>query len=207
MLERPLRFVVSSGEHELLRSRVEYFADWNILYDLTVRQEPPSKMQVRPLKQEHLLMVKGLPPLIAERSIQSPNLVIDLIRSEIHRNQFASRSTEHSNHEQDKHPWLSRIGSCPRGLLDMLNSRACRSAIMFNDALSPAQCEQLLQQLSDCAFPFMCAHGRVSMVPLVELGQGSVGTISSAGVNGNQAHGHDTARVYREWLANSQRDA
>ncbi len=52
----------------------------------------------------------------------------------------------------------------------MLNSRACRSAIMFNDVLSVAQCEDLLADLTRCSFPFMCAHGRVSMVPLVRLG-------------------------------------
>ena len=33
---------------------------------------------------------------------------------------------------------------------------------------------ELLTDLSRCAFPFMCAHGRVSMVPLVEMGGASV---------------------------------
>jgi len=51
----------------------------------------------------------------------------------------------------------------------MLNSRACRSAIMFNDELSNEQCRVLIKRLADCAFPFQCAHGRPSLVPLVDL--------------------------------------
>lgn len=41
---------------------------------------------------------------------------------------------------------------------------------MFNDPLSLEQCGSLLRRLTDCAFPFQCAHGRPSMVPLVDLG-------------------------------------
>lgn len=33
-------------------------------------------------------------------------------------------------------------------------------AIMFNDPLSIEQCERLLAQLAETAFPFQCAHGR-----------------------------------------------
>jgi hypothetical protein len=43
-------------------------------------------------------------------------------------------------------------------------------AIMFNDDLSDAQCKALLSRLAECAFPFQCAHGRPSMIPLVDLG-------------------------------------
>lgn len=44
---------------------------------------------------------------------------------------------------------------------------------MFNDELSLDDCEQLTRRLSQCAFPFQCAHGRPSMVPLVEIGSGT----------------------------------
>jgi len=33
-------------------------------------------------------------------------------------------------------------------------------AVMFNDSLTVEQCERLIQQLSETAFPFQCAHGR-----------------------------------------------
>lgn len=41
---------------------------------------------------------------------------------------------------------------------------------MFNDPLTMEQCNDLVKRLTDCAFPFQCAHGRPSMVPLVDLG-------------------------------------
>ena len=42
-------------------------------------------------------------------------------------------------------------------------------AIMFNDSLTLGQCQRLVQQLSQTAFPFQCAHGRPSLVPLVHI--------------------------------------
>lgn len=52
----------------------------------------------------------------------------------------------------------------------MLSSRSCRSAVMFNDELTIDQCKTILSRLAECAFPFQCAHGRPSMIPLVDLG-------------------------------------
>lgn len=41
---------------------------------------------------------------------------------------------------------------------------------MFNDPLSIEQCKELMERLSHTAVPFRCAHGRPSIVPLVDLG-------------------------------------
>lgn len=57
----------------------------------------------------------------------------------------------------------------PRPLRRMVESRACRGAIMFNDALDRDQATRLVNDLSHCQFPFQCAHGRPSLVPLVRL--------------------------------------
>ena len=43
-------------------------------------------------------------------------------------------------------------------------------AIMFNDSLTLDQCKGLMEQLTHTSVPFRCAHGRPSIVPLVELG-------------------------------------
>ena len=40
---------------------------------------------------------------------------------------------------------------------------------MFNDELSNDQCKALISRLANCAFPFQCAHGRPSMIPLLNL--------------------------------------
>jgi len=57
----------------------------------------------------------------------------------------------------------------PPGITRVLNSVACRGAIMFGDALEHEQCGVLLQGLSTCKHPFQCAHGRPSMAPLVDM--------------------------------------
>lgn len=44
---------------------------------------------------------------------------------------------------------------------------------MFNDPLSVEECSNLVRRLAGCAFPFQCAHGRPSMVPLAHLSQDS----------------------------------
>ncbi len=48
---------------------------------------------------------------------------------------------------------------------------------MFNDKLSLEECRELIGRLAECAFPFQCAHGRPSMVPLIELGNESWGEL------------------------------
>lgn len=57
----------------------------------------------------------------------------------------------------------------PPAVQDVLASKACRGAIMFGDVLTLDQCAELLAALAQCRFPFQCAHGRPSLVPLVQL--------------------------------------
>lgn len=55
---------------------------------------------------------------------------------------------------------------------------------MFNDVLSTEECKRLVERLAGCAFPFQCAHGRPSMVPLVDIGGG--GEVFGLGRAGNE---------------------
>jgi DNA mismatch repair protein MLH3 len=41
---------------------------------------------------------------------------------------------------------------------------------MFNDSLTVEQCKELVERLAHTSVPFRCAHGRPSIVPLVDLG-------------------------------------
>ena len=50
----------------------------------------------------------------------------------------------------------------------LLASKACRSAVMFGDPLTHAQCVSLVQRLSQTNDPFHCAHGRPAVVPLCQ---------------------------------------
>jgi DNA mismatch repair protein MLH3 len=57
----------------------------------------------------------------------------------------------------------------PPGVGRVLRSRACRSAIMFNDPLLEQECASLVDALAATALPFCCAHGRPTTAPLVDM--------------------------------------
>ncbi|ELP91376.1 MutL C-terminal dimerization domain containing protein [Entamoeba invadens IP1] len=53
-----------------------------------------------------------------------------------------------------------------RVIKHIVASYSCRRAIMFNDSLTRTQCVELIDQLSTCQNPFICAHGRNSVYPV-----------------------------------------
>ncbi|KAI8072538.1 hypothetical protein BC940DRAFT_292821 [Gongronella butleri] len=99
------------------------------------------------------LQVTRLPSLIMARCLQMPSLLHQLLLGMV--NDF--ETAQHPSHH------------LPPSLLELLKSIACKTAIRFNDALSLNQCCVLVDALSSCRFPFQCAHGRPSAVPLVKL--------------------------------------
>ncbi|KAI9671871.1 MAG: DNA mismatch repair protein [Alyxoria varia] len=163
MLEKGIEFCVSGKEGQLLKQKATYFARWGILYDLTT--SPDSIPQIG-------ITVRFLPMCIAERCSKEVRLIIDLLRAEAWGSRPRNNAELNAKHEKaqaESHPWLRGLTGCPQQILDMINSRACRSAIMFNDVLSRADCQDLVSRLAECALPFQCAHGRPSMIPLVDL--------------------------------------
>lgn len=64
------------------------------------------------------------------------------------------------------------VASCmPRPLVDAIASAACHSAVRFGDRLSRHQCETMMSNLTECDNPFVCAHGRPSIVPFMVFDQ------------------------------------
>ncbi|XP_028252051.1 DNA mismatch repair protein Mlh3 isoform X1 [Parambassis ranga] len=60
-------------------------------------------------------------------------------------------------------------GTLPLTVLKVLASLACHGAIKFNETLTKDECHSLVVSLSSCQLPFQCAHGRPSIVPLVDI--------------------------------------
>ncbi|KAJ5665695.1 uncharacterized protein N7477_008143 [Penicillium maclennaniae] len=167
----PISFSVSSTESFLFQKYLGFFRTWGIHFNIDAK--PASTATVS---------VHFLPVLIAERCRSEPNLILDLMRREIwaceeddqrplgsnrlSRTHFADIPP---NEPSCVHPWVHQMSGCPQSILDLLNSRACRTAIMFNDSLDIKECEVLVSRLAKCAFPFQCAHGRPSMIPILDL--------------------------------------
>ncbi|KAG0645876.1 DNA mismatch repair MLH3 [Hyphodiscus hymeniophilus] len=188
-LEEGIVFEVSETDLEMLGRKRNYFAEWGICFDLPHASQNPHGQQVATGKgAKRMLTVRSLPPCIVERCKSDPKTLLDLIRMELYSNSNPSHaSSTYAAPETVSKSWLKRIHSCPRGILDMINSRACRSAVMFNDVLSKDQCEVLVKRLSQTAFPFQCAHGRPSLLPLLELG--ALGAGRWAGEDGGSGFG------------------
>lgn len=117
-LERPLIFEISERENGLLQRYQGHLEAWGIMYK-TAQQAA-----------EYTVTVTALPPSILERCRGEPRLLVDLIRKEIWklddegiippRPRSAGKGTLNQALMADFH-------GCPRGILEMLHSRACRS--------------------------------------------------------------------------------
>lgn len=176
----PITLFVSFTEQVLFQKYLGLFGYWGIHYKIV------------PSQSRGIVLVTTLPLLIAERCRLEPDLVIDLLRREIWTREEDGRGADGSRTslknslsdselfpcEEDPavsddsampHSWVHKMSDCPQGIVDLLNSRACRTAIMFNDPLSIDECKTLVSRLARCAFPFQCAHGRPSMVPILDL--------------------------------------
>lgn len=176
----PITLYVSSTEQGLFRKYLGFFGRWGIHY------------KIEPSQSGGVVLVTSLPILIAERCRLESDLVSDLLRREIWTREEDGRRAEalktpfkNSLSDSDMfpregnaaladdpvfpHSWVHKMSGCPQGIVDLLNSRACRTAIMFNDPLSIDECKTLVTRLSRCAFPFQCAHGRPSMIPILDL--------------------------------------
>ncbi len=184
-LESPLYFEISSKEIQLLQTHRPHFVNWGIVYSISA-PTTTSTLQC--------LTIHSLPPSILERCKSDPCLVISLIRAEIWKIHESGKSPAPLLPSDD---WPRRISSCPQGILDLISSRACRSAIMFNDELSREQCELLVMRLAECKFPFQCAHGRPSLVPLVDVNGLGIGNSGESVSDDESAGGF--GRSFRQW--------
>ncbi|PFX17093.1 DNA mismatch repair protein Mlh3 [Stylophora pistillata] len=57
----------------------------------------------------------------------------------------------------------------PKTISEVISSQACHGAVKFGEPLGTTECQELIQSLSKCQLPFQCAHGRPSVIPLVDL--------------------------------------
>lgn len=174
---RKLKFELSQQDSLRYEQHRSYFERWGIVYRIFSFTNAQEKH--KQAKTLHQMQIMELPPSISERCQSEPRLLIDLLRDQVtnlegpeshgaaHHISFESSQSKDTVTSR----WLARLHGCPQGILDMINSRACRSAIMFNDILSYDDCEDLLRRLTECSLPFQCAHGRPSMIPVVKLDQ------------------------------------
>jgi DNA mismatch repair protein MLH3 len=228
-LLKPLHFEVSLQEGRLFQQQRDFLGGWGFCYEMQdghldgdlrlASSRSGNRLTSTRLEGNVRVVVTALPNLIAERCRLEPKILINLLRNEIWtraENGFVKSKDEVSSEGPDfrqcspessggeKKQWLSKISSCPKSLIEMLNSRACRSAIMFNDVLSREKCKALVKRLANCSFPFQCAHGRPSMVALGSLGAWEPGDgqlLDRTTVQDNLEGADDFKNAFDKWQA------
>lgn len=186
LLDQPIIIALSQTEAESLRRRSSYFAAWGIIYSIPDGQSHRETSNTLALCK---VAVSSLPPSIAERCRTEPRLLADMLRHAAWSESIDIFPSVSKTVNTDGSNQLPSFHGCPKGILELLHSRSCRSkfavivninqtnryagAIMFNDELAKAECETMVNRLAHCSFPFQCAHGRPSMAPLVDLGTGN----------------------------------
>ncbi|KAK4175303.1 putative DNA mismatch repair protein MLH3 [Triangularia setosa] len=127
-LDNRLLFDLSKQEGELLVRFKQHFAYWGIVYEVTAPDQAGSTAHASGVTVE----VQALPPSILERCRLEPRLLVELLRNEIwklHENpsrQAGIVSRLPMGDETDRQ-WPARFHNFPEGIIELINSRACRS--------------------------------------------------------------------------------
>ncbi|KAL7815679.1 hypothetical protein V8C26DRAFT_401230 [Trichoderma gracile] len=125
VLEKPLIFEVSEREQELLLRYREHLEAWGVHCRIQRRKSLSRDAQDGCAV---TVMVTALPPSIFERCRTEPRLLVELLRKEIWRlnDEGIAPTRPRSGGDAEGGPTADFHG-CPRGILELLHSRACRS--------------------------------------------------------------------------------
>lgn len=168
-LDLPIPVLLNRSEAKVYRKNVpsQVFARWG--FNLEAAGEiGPSQDEDFDYENEYFqVLVKGIPELLSEKLLTGDELR-EFVKSYLARLAVEGVTSKLPSLNNTSH-WTSALRLCPRELIDLVNSKACRGAIMFNDDLNLDQCQRLIFHLSRTVWPFMCAHGRPSLIPLTSV--------------------------------------
>ncbi|KAK6346059.1 DNA mismatch repair protein [Orbilia blumenaviensis] len=158
-LRKPVNFILDANEAAALELYTPGMMEWG--FEFTARPIVGGGAAV---------FVVGTPPLVVDKFERDQTVVEELLRGWIRE----LKEGRFEKYSAGKEKWMKRMTTATKGLVEVINSRACRGAIMFNDELTLEQCRELIRKLGTCEFPFSCAHGRPTMVPMVCIAGGGV---------------------------------
>lgn len=123
-LDRPLRFDLSGQDGDLLVRFREYFVRWGVVYEVFHGEGDQRRVTVE---------VHSLPPSIVARCRAEPRLLVELLRKEAWRvqEQPGMAMVGKVGVGEGEFDWVARLSRCPEGVVDMINSRACRSRFLL----------------------------------------------------------------------------
>ncbi|CAG8513295.1 10524_t:CDS:2 [Paraglomus brasilianum] len=181
-LNPPVKVSLSTREALVAQRFIDQFNKWGIYFasqstlqtfDTTSTAELDISPHFSRLNDHVTEHVTHLPRMIADKCVADSRVLQGIIRQHLYwledTGGIGVSVDDDGGYTESEEEWPNMIRRCPRGILDIINSKACRGAIMFNDKLSRENCIELVSKLAECMFPFQCAHGRPSMIPVVSL--------------------------------------
>ncbi|CAK7905966.1 DNA mismatch repair protein Mlh3p [[Candida] anglica] len=151
-LKQPINYnSITTEESELFAAFCNNFKIWGIQYIIL----PGNHLQIThlPCLLSEKYNVNKLHPELCRKLVQH---AVDLDRKikSCHLSQTV---------------WTENIRNIPHVILESINTKACRSSIMFGKKLSVDEMTYMVHLLAKCHLPFQCAHGRPSVVALADL--------------------------------------
>lgn len=135
ILKEPRQVVISREEELQLRSRVDEFGRWGIGIELLDAPNPILEQDIAEEQDYEQILITAVPHLVADRLLSDPKLLQELIRSFL--SQLSSlppsRSIPLPRKNEPNGSWGNLVKNCPKVMMELINSKSCRGAIMFND--------------------------------------------------------------------------
>ncbi|XP_021908365.1 DNA mismatch repair protein MLH3-like [Carica papaya] len=133
--------------YQLLQNYYDHVEDWGWICNVHVRGLESFKKSLNVLhKQRNIVMLLAVPCILGVNLTD-----IDLL-------EFLQQLAD-----------TDGSSTIPPSVLRVLNSKACRGAIMFGDSLLPSECSLIIDELKRTSLCFQCAHGRPTTAPLVSM--------------------------------------
>lgn len=138
-VNKPLRFDLSQQEGRLLTRYQRHFQHWGVRYEVFT-EEVDEICQEKTTSGNVRVEIQSLPPSIIERCRAEPRLLVDLVRKEIWKLHDNPGIPVSGNTGPISTPvladgggadWFSWFHHCPEGILEMINSRSCRSELFL----------------------------------------------------------------------------
>ncbi|GAA5922993.1 uncharacterized protein JCM15063_003493 [Sporobolomyces koalae] len=170
--KRGIGIVVSKQESRQLGARTSEFRRWGISYSFDQspdRQRAQDEVENDDDDDDYVqVWVETVPKVVGDR-LRDARTLQELVRAYLAQLEHHAPIRIRTTRTREETSWIEKIKDCPEGLIELINSKACRGSIMFNDQLSDAQGRDLVEALKRTKLPFVCAHGRPSIVPLVNV--------------------------------------
>ncbi|KAK1119119.1 hypothetical protein K0M31_013619 [Melipona bicolor] len=110
--------------------------------------------------ENNILMIRAVPECLRKNKYH-----YDELRLKLNVKNLLNELLQNFSHYNSVNP----INNLPLTIQNAIATEACHGAIKFGDSLTLKECKWLLKLLNKTKIPTQCAHGRPSIVPLLEL--------------------------------------